>query len=78
MTTLAVCSPARLKALLGETQVMLVAAHTGEADANGVYRTPGSVRSQWISSDTTVTPCRDARWPIVASVDADQTVPVGF
>ena len=53
--TAAVCIPAMLNAFVGAMQVMLFLRQLSETDANGTYSFPGSVRSQCISSDITVT-----------------------
>lgn len=57
---LATCSPARLKALLGEVQVTERRANSSESEAKGVWRNPGMMSSQWISSATTKTSLRQA------------------
>ena len=47
-------SPARLKVLVPEMQVMVLAAISGERDAVGIW-VPRKTRSAWISSETTRT-----------------------
>ncbi len=46
--------------------------------ANGMWRWPSSVRSQWISSDMTVTPCRRQISPRRVSSSAVQARPAGL
>ena len=76
--TAAVCRPAMLNALVGARHVTLTRAHVSDAAANGTYAKPGSVRSQWISSETTVTRWRSASSPMRASVSRSQILPTGL
>lgn len=75
---LAACRPAMLKVLLGAVQVTECRRNSSFSEANGMWRWPSSVRSQWISSDMTVTPCRRQIFPRRVSSSAVQARPAGL
>ena len=77
-TIAAVCIPAMLKVFVGAIQVTLISLHVSDAVANGTYSFPGSVRSQCISSEMTVTPYFAHSSPTWASVSLSQIFPAGF
>ena len=61
VVTKALPSPARLKVLLGAISVTLRCSISGFSDAIGMWRLSRSrIRSQWISSDTTINCCFSA------------------
>ena len=72
------CSPARENVLLGAVQTTVSSADSGQAMMNGVCRFPGRMRSLWISSATTFTPCSRQIRPISASSAGVQTRPTGL
>ena len=46
--------------------------------ANGVYRCPARMTSEWISSASTTTSCSRASRPMRSSSSSVHTLPVGF
>lgn len=76
--TAAVCSPARLNAFVGAMQVTLFSQQAAETEAKGMYPHSGAVRSQWISSEMTVTWCFWHSSPMWARVSRSQSFPTGL
>ncbi|MCY1246455.1 hypothetical protein D9M72_596890 [compost metagenome] len=77
MITVAIIIPARLNVLLTAMQVMM-SLLLGNSLASGTCVTPVRVRSQWISSDTILTPLDRHSSAMRRNSSSVQTRPVGL
>ena len=72
------CSPARLKVLLGAVHTTQRCASSGTTCGNTWCTTPSRVKSQWISSEITLTPCLAQISPMRRSSSSRHTRPTGL